>query len=309
MGMPGILYDPIFEKHDPGQGHPESPERLEAVKKAIDALKIEWSPIKAVTAGCDELRLIHTQEYIDYISGLKVTGMMQLDIDTTISIHSKEAALKAAGGTAEAVRQVVNGRVERVFCAVRPPGHHAEADRAMGFCLFNNVAIGAAYALTQGLDRVAIVDWDLHHGNGTQHAFYDCDRVLYISLHQSPYYPGTGFESEKGRGQGLGYTINIPMVAGSSDADYREAFAEIVIPALRNFQPELLFISAGFDAHREDHMGGLSLTTEYFGEMTRNLREIAEQFCKGRVISVLEGGYNLRVLEQCTAIHLKELFQ
>ncbi len=224
-----------------------------------------------------------------------------------MSEHTREAALKAAGGTIEAVRRVIAGEMRRAFCAVRPPGHHAEADRAMGFCIFNNVALGAASALQAGLKRIAIVDWDLHHGNGTQAAFYDTDRVLYISFHQSPHYPGTGAESEKGVGSGLGYTINIPMVAGSSDIDYRGAFDEIVIPALSNYKPQLIMISAGFDAHQDDPLGSLYLTTEYFGEMTRALREMAERYSNGRIVSVLEGGYNFAALKDSVTVHLKEL--
>ena len=281
--------------------------RLRAVKRALD--EIDW-PTDAITARPatrEELQLIHTPEHIDSILGLNITGIVQLDMDTSVSEHSKEAALKAAGGTIEAVKLVIEGRTKRAFCAVRPPGHHAEADRTMGFCIFNNVAIGAAWALGTGLQRVAIVDWDLHHGNGTQNSFYDTDRVLYISLHQSPFFPGSGAAQEKGTGKGLEYTVNIPMAAGSSDGDFRAAFDEIVIPALANYSPELILISAGFDAHRDDPLGSLYLTTEYFGEMTRAIRNIANEYSKGRIVSVLEGGYNFATLKECVTVHLKEL--
>lgn len=264
-------------------------------------------PITAREATRDELLAIHTPEYVDFILGMDVKGIVQLDLDTSVSEHSREAALKAAGGTIEATRLVIEGKLRRAFCAVRPPGHHAEADRCMGFCIFNNVALGAMYALKAGLERVAIIDWDLHHGNGTQNAFYDTDRALYISLHQAPFYPGTGTESEKGEGAGLGYTINIPVVAGSSDVDFREAFDEIILPSLRNYAPQMIFISAGFDSHQDDPLGSLYLTTDYFGEMTRALRNIADQYSNGRIVSVLEGGYNFAALKECVAVHLKEL--
>jgi acetoin utilization deacetylase AcuC-like enzyme len=303
----GILYDPVFLRHETGPVHPESPMRLRAVKRALDEIDWETEAIASRKATREELLLIHTPEHIDFILGLNIKGIVQLDLDTSVSEYSKEAALKAAGGTIEATKRVIEGELRKAFCAVRPPGHHAEAGRAMGFCLFNNVALGAAGALGMGLERVAIIDWDLHHGNGTQSAFYDTDRVLYISLHQAPFYPGTGAEDEKGIGAGLGYTINIPMVAGSSDVDFRTAFDEIVLPSLRNYEPQIIMISAGFDAHQDDPLGSLYLTTEYFGEMTRELKKIAAQYSNGRIVSVLEGGYNFAALKECVTVHLKEL--
>jgi acetoin utilization deacetylase AcuC-like enzyme len=303
----GVLYDPVFLRHETGPAHPESPMRLRAVKQALDEIDWPTEQIEARPAMREELLMIHTPEYVDFILGLDVKGIVQLDLDTAVSEHSKEAALKAAGGTIEAVKRVIDGKFRRAFCAVRPPGHHAERDRAMGFCIFNNVAIGAAYALKAGLERIAIIDWDLHHGNGTQNSFYDTDQVLYISLHQAPFYPGTGTEQEKGIGKGLGYNINIPMVAGSSDVDFRGAFDGIIMPSLRNYEPQLIMISAGFDSHRDDPLGSLYLTTEYFGEMTRALKNIADECSNGRIVSVLEGGYNFAALKECVAIHLKEL--
>lgn len=303
----GILYDPIFMLHNPGPDHPESAVRLEAVMEAIDSSRVERIAIKAVPASQEELLLVHDKQYVDYILALEIRDSMQLDLDTAISEHSKEAALKAAGGVIESVRWILDERIKRAFCAVRPPGHHAESDRSMGFCIFNNVALGAAYAISQGVDRVAVIDWDLHHGNGTQNAFYISDKVLYISTHQAPYYPGTGYENERGSGAGIGYNFNIPMPSGSSDADFRGAFDEIIIPELRNFIPEIIFISAGFDAHRDDPLGGLRLTTEFFGEMTRMLVDVANDHSNGRMISVLEGGYSPKALKECVALHIKEL--
>jgi acetoin utilization deacetylase AcuC-like enzyme len=304
----GIVFDPIFLKHDPGPMHPESPQRLIAVQEAIKSLDIPISGISARPATRQELALVHSPKYIERILDMKVNELTYLDPDTAISPRSQEAALKAAGGVIEAVDKIMQGDLKRAFCAVRPPGHHAERDQAMGFCIFNNIAIGAAHALSRRhLSRIAIVDWDLHHGNGTQKAFYDTDEVLYISLHEYPFYPGSGRETEKGEGKGLGYTINLPQVAGSSDDDYRNAFQEIIIPALDNYRPELIMISAGFDAHRDDPLGDLYLSTELYGEMTAVLVEMAKQHSKGRVVSVLEGGYNLQALRDSVTIHLKEL--
>ncbi len=304
----GIVYDQAFMEHNPGPWHPESPRRLAAVKAAIDSLDIETVDIVAREATREELLLIHTPDYVDQILSLHVPDIVHLDADTAVSPGSLVAALKAAGGVIAAVDCVMKDSPKVVFCAIRPPGHHAEPDRAMGFCIFNNVAIGAAYALKRyGLKRVAILDWDLHHGNGTQDAFYGSSEVLYISLHQAPYYPMTGETMESGECKGVGFTINIPMVAGSSDVDYRAAFQEMIIPALGNFEPELVMISAGFDAHMDDPLGDLYLTSAYFGEMTRLVKAAAAKSAGGRIVSVLEGGYNLQALRESVAIHLKEL--
>ena len=268
-----------------------------------------------VRVKMDDFGNIKAQNKIDILwdmNQLKLTTAcgpgMNFDLLDTGFIDRLLDGRKAAGGVVCAVESVMAGEVRKVFCAVRPPGHHAERDRSMGFCIFNNIAIGAACAVKRHkLEKAAIVDWDLHHGNGTQNAFYDTSHVLYISLHQSPYYPGTGSTFEIGEGGGKGYTLNIPMEAGSSDDEYRGAFSNLVIPALRDFQPEILFISAGFDAHRDDPLGDMNLTTGFFGEMTRLLKIIADEFCNGRLISVLEGGYNLQALRESVTLHIEEL--
>lgn len=303
----GVVIDPAYFKHDTGPEHPESVERLKAVQEGLDSIH-NTLPIKAREAIRDELLLVHTPEYVDKILNMNVTEIEMLDPDTAVSPGSKTAALMAVGGVLEAVKRVIDSSIGQAFCAVRPPGHHAEPGKAMGFCLFNNIAIGAAYALDHpDIDRVAILDWDLHHGNGTQNAFYDSKKALYISLHQFPFYPGTGSSLERGAGEGTGYTVNIPMPHGSGVEEYRDAFDVTVMPALEDFKPDLILISAGFDAHRDDPLGHIDLTTDYYGEMTSLLKQVALKYCKGRIVSVLEGGYNPQALKESVQIHMKEL--
>ncbi|MEE9553211.1 MAG: histone deacetylase [candidate division Zixibacteria bacterium] len=303
----GIVIDPAYFDHDTGPGHPESVERLKAVQDGLDSIS-NTIAIGAREATRDELLMVHTPEYVDKILNMEITEIEMLDPDTAVSPGSKKAALKAVGGVLEAVKYVLDGSIGQAFCAVRPPGHHAEQDKAMGFCLFNNIAIGAAYALKlPDIERVAIIDWDIHHGNGTQNAFYDSKDVLYISLHQFPFYPGTGSSLETGEGAGKGYTVNIPMSPGLGVEDYRDAFDVTIMPALEDFKPGLILISAGFDAHRDDPLGQIDLTSLYYGEMTSILKEFARSHCKSRIVSVLEGGYNMQALRDSVKIHLKEL--
>jgi acetoin utilization deacetylase AcuC-like enzyme len=224
-----------------------------------------------------------------------------LDVDTYTSPETYEVARLAAGAAIDAVERVMDGAHKRAFALVRPPGHHAEQHRAMGFCFFNNIAIGAAHARTLGARRVAIVDYDVHHGNGTQHVFSHDASVLYISAHQYPYYPGTGAADEVGDLEGRGFTVNLPLAAGAVDEDYRVIFSEVILPVLRQFAPDLLMLSAGFDAHERDPLGGMRLTTAAFAAMTRELRRVAEECCDGRLVAVMEGGYDLRAL--CESMH------
>ena len=295
MAKIGIVRHPIYREHDMGLYHPESPERLQAIEREINRAKfkdplIEIPPRPALTK---ELQRVHSLSYIHQISSTSGKNV-RLDPDTSTSPKSYDAALLAAGGVIEAVDKVLEGKVDQAFALVRPPGHHAEDDRAMGFCLFNNVAIGAKHALEdKKLNRILIVDWDLHHGNGTQHSFYSDNRVIYFSTHQYPYYPGTGSLQEIGEGKGEGYTINVPLSTGNGDEEYANIFRHILIPIGRSFRPELILVSAGFDIHKGDPLGGMNVTEIGFARLAYLILKLAEETCRGRVVFSLEGGYNV----------------
>src|SRR5258705_366842 len=262
------------------------------------ALVIGEPPDVPAEATEEQLARVHDREYISLIS--ETAGMATaLDADTFTSPDSYEVALLAAGAAVGCVDHVLDGRGSRALAMVRPPGHHAERNRAMGFCLFNNIAVAAAHARASGLTRVAIVDYDVHHGNGTQWSFYDDPSVLFISSHQYPYYPGTGAATETGTGDGAGFTVNLPMDAGGTDADYELAYATVALPVLRQFRPELILISAGFDALDDDPLGGMRLTTEGFARLTATICALADECCDGRVVAVTEGGYDLGGLAGC----------
>jgi acetoin utilization deacetylase AcuC-like enzyme len=294
----GLVYDPIYLEHDTGD-HVENSRRLVT---AISYLKetgvkerlICLSPRPALL---EELEMIHTPEYISYAKSKAENGGGWLDPDTIMSPRSYEVALYAAGGALVAVEAVMTGEVGSAFALVRPPGHHAIHNRGMGFCIFNNVAIAAKFALTKfNLNRVLIVDFDAHHGNGTQDAFYADPQVLYISTHQYPFYPGTGQMDETGTGKGEGTTVNFPMAAGWGDEEYLRAFHEVLVPVARRFQPQLILVSAGFDAHWADHLAMMQVSITGFAQMAMILKELAAELCQGRLVFVLEGGYSLRVL-------------
>ena len=292
-----ILRDEIFIKHEPGLWHPESPERLKTIYTALDNRLSGQEGYKTLpprAATRQELAWNHDPEYIERISRTAGVDHFQLDPDTSTSAHSWEAAIKAAGGLFLLVDQVVDQRAANGFGLVRPPGHHAERDRAMGFCLFNNVALAAHYAMNvHGLERVLIIDWDLHHGNGTQHSFYQDRRVLYFSTHQFPYYPGTGRLEEAGAGGAEGFTVNVPMSAGKGDPEYGTVFSRILRPVCLEFSPQLILVSAGFDIYRDDPLGGMRVSAQGFGLLAAQVLDMAYECCGGRVIFTLEGGYNL----------------
>jgi len=305
----GWLYSPRFLDHDTGH-HPESAERLRAIVAAVDHADPALALVELVPrrARRSELERIHTRAYIHAVEGACLKGHTHLDPDTAVCHDSFAVATLAAGAGLVAVDAALGDGPRRSFCAVRPPGHHAEAARAMGFCLFNNVAIAAAHAVeVHGLERVAIVDWDVHHGNGTQHSFEDEPRVLYMSIHQYPHYPGTGHHDERGFGAGTGATVNCPLPAGSGDADYRRVFEKTVLPALDAFQPQLLLLSAGFDAYVDDPLAHAAVTDAGFRWMGMVLRDVCEAHCEGRLISFLEGGYNTAALGRLVVDHLRVL--
>jgi acetoin utilization deacetylase AcuC-like enzyme len=289
-----LIHTERFAEHQTPPGHPERPERAEV----MDALANRWRDrgvdvVAPRAATREQLARVHDTDYIRRI-GETAGRAKALDPDTYTSPESHEIALLAAGAVVDGVERAIGGPHRAAMALVRPPGHHAERDRAMGFCLFNNVAVAAAHARAQGVGKVAIVDYDVHHGNGTQHIFESDPHVLYISTHQFPYYPGTGAADEVGRGAGLGFTVNIPLEAGAVDEDYRTAFADVVLPVLTQFEPDLLLVSAGFDAHERDPLGGMRLTTPCFAAMTLDLRAVAERCCRGRIVAAVEGGYDLQ---------------
>jgi acetoin utilization deacetylase AcuC-like enzyme len=305
-----IFRDILFVLHDPGFDHVECPDRLKVVYDQLVNPEIAKQFVfpDIEPASFDILSLNHSKAHIERIAQTAGRTFDALDPDTTTSAKSYDAACLAAGALVEGVKMVVEGEVDNGFALVRPPGHHAEHDRAMGFCLFNNVAIAAHYAVERlGLNRVLIVDWDLHHGNGTQHSFAESDKVLYFSTHQFPYYPGTGALHETGTGKGEGYTINVPLTAGLGDEHYARIFNDLLAPVVRQYKPELILVSAGYDTAHNDPLGGMNLTTDGFAYMTRKVKELAEEVCDGRLLLTLEGGYNLQSLANGVLAGLVEL--
>lgn len=301
-----IYSHPSCARHDPGPGHPESPARLAAVLQAIEDPRFAMlERIEAPRATREQLARVHRAGLIDEIeANAPQEGCYRLDADTVMSPDSVEAALRAAGAVCAAVDGAIAGPNRRAFCAVRPPGHHATPTTAMGFCLFNNIAVGAAHALAvHRLERVAIVDFDVHHGNGTQDIFFEEPRVLYASSHQSPLYPGTGARSETG----VGNIVNAPLAPGAGSIEFRAAYEAIVLPALDAFAPQLVLISAGFDAHRLDPLASLNLEADDYAWITAHLVDVANRHACGRIVSSLEGGYSLTALRESTVAHVAVL--
>lgn len=293
-----LLVDDVrFDAHSPLAYHPERPERLGAARQAVRAAQVTWTNVAARPATDAELARVHAPEFIERLEQLRGQAG-HLDPDTYVSTRSIEAARLAAGGVVELVDRLIDGPVPRGVALVRPPGHHALPSRAMGFCLLNNVAVAAAHARARGLDRVLVVDWDVHHGNGTQDIFWNDPHVLYVSTHQFPFYPGTGALKERGAGDGAGYTVNVPLTAGGGDAEYRAAFERVILPIADSYRPELVLISAGFDAAARDPLAQMELSETAYGWMAGALAGIARQHAEGRIALVLEGGYDLVALER-----------
>lgn len=306
-----FIHHPIALKHDTGIGHPETARRYEAVMAAMKSGEI-WNDLAEIVpekASQGLIQAAHTKEHYRRVAGAFENGLEYLDADTLVSMRSFDAALFAAGGVCRAVDALMSGEARNAFVAARPPGHHATTERAMGFCLFNNVAVGARYAQNRyaEIERVAVVDWDVHHGNGTQGIFFDDPSVFFFSMHQYPWYPGSGSRGETGFGRGKGFTMNVPLKAQTKASEQRRMFEAAIGDIDSGFKPDLIIISAGFDAHLADPLGLLQLEDPDFVAMTRTVRAWAEDVCAGRVISVLEGGYNLQTLGATVRAHVAAL--
>ncbi len=291
-----VVDDPRFDRHAPIGHHPERPERLTAVREAIVHAAAHFERVTPRAATDAELARVHDPRFIEQLS--KLGGQEgYLDPDTYVSPESVDVARLAAGSLVAMVDAMIDGPLGKGVALLRPPGHHARPGRAMGFCLLNNVAVAAAHARSRGLERIAIVDWDVHHGNGTQEMFWRDPHVLYVSMHQSPFYPGTGEVDEVGEGDGRGYTVNVPLAAGGGDAVYASAFERVVLPVVEAYSPDLVLVSAGFDASARDPLAQMDLSPAAFGWMARKLGRLADMSAKGRMALVLEGGYDLVALE------------
>lgn len=296
MRKTAIFRDSLFLDHDPGFDHPESPERLKVIYEVLDREEIkgnflypEFDPAPHSVIG-----LNHTDDHLKRVSETAGKIFDALDPDTKTSPDSYAAAILAVGALTKGIDLLVAGEIDNGFALLRPPGHHAEAERSMGFCLFNNVAVAARYAMSHhGMKKVMIVDWDLHHGNGTQNSFYDTDKVLYVSTHQFPYYPGSGALAETGKGKGEGYTVNIPLPGYQGDSDYATIFDEIIVPVGRQYKPDIILVSCGFDIYKDDPLGAMEVSASGFAYLTRSMISLAKEVCHGKLLLTLEGGYNL----------------
>jgi acetoin utilization deacetylase AcuC-like enzyme len=311
--MTGLTYHPIFLKHRTIREHPEQRQRLVAIMERLQSsgLLAKLIPIEITPAPMEAITVVHDPAYItDLEHRCGTEGSFRPEETTSACSATYAAACMAAGAGIAAVDAVMQGKVHNAFCAVRPPGHHAERNKAMGFCFFNNIAIAARHLLNHHkLSRIAIVDWDVHHGNGTQNAFYNDPSVFFFSTHQIPLYPGSGHADETGDGPGKGFTLNVPLPPGSTDADLERVFVEILRPAIDRFKPEFMMISAGFDGHRDDSLSETLFTEAGYARLTRLVMNMADKHCNGRLVSFLEGGYNIKALTSCVESHIQCLME
>jgi acetoin utilization deacetylase AcuC-like enzyme len=306
----GFVLDDRYLSHNPSIRHPESPERLVAIQQMLanNGYADRWEKLQPRIAGLDELELVHDSEYIKQVEEASKHAPFYLDYDTPVSSKSYETARLAAGGVLQSVDSLCSGRLRRIFAFVRPPGHHSDRKNGRGFCLFNNVALAAAYAGVKfKLERIAIVDIDVHHGNGTQSIFYGDPHVLYISSHQFPFYPGSGDFDEVGIRQGKGYTLNFPLPEGTGDSTFIPIYSKLASGLLDQFAPQLILVSAGFDGHFRDPLGGLTVTQAGYASAAASLINAADRHCNGRICFVLEGGYNLQALQECANATMMEM--
>jgi len=308
MARSAVVIDPEYLKHDPGRAHPERPQRIKVLLDLAAELGPDFARIEPRAASREEIEMCHAPEYIDLVRSTSETNHYALDGDTVTSRDSFGVGLLAVGGFLRLLDAIAAGEADNGFALVRPPGHHALPDRAMGFCLFNTVAIGAQHLRRRyGAERVLIMDWDVHHGNGTQEVFYRDPSVLYMSTHQYPYYPGTGAAGEVGAGEGEGFTVNVPLPAGCGDEEYLRVFREIILPIADRYKPEWVLVSAGFDPHRRDPLGGMNVTETGFAAIADMLVRLAETHAGGRLALLLEGGYDLQALKNSVATVLRSL--
>ena len=307
----GIVKDGRYLQHTAGCSHPESPERLASVYEMLDNPDTSWkyTQITPREATHDEIAYVHTPQYIHFVASTAGKDHVVLDPDTITSAESYDTAKLAAGGLINAIDAVISGEVDNAFAFVRPPGHHASESHSAGFCIFNNIAIGAMHARKKhNKKKILIVDWDLHHGNGTQKTFYSDWQVLYFSTHQYPYYPGTGSMHEIGEGAGLGFTVNVPLSSGAVNGTYVSAFEKILVPIALAYQPQIILVSAGFDIYFKDPLGSMRVTPDGFAAMARILLNIADECCNGQLVAVLEGGYHAAGLTSSVKAMLAEMW-